>query len=224
MPSPRADVLSNIRRSLGVTGSERIRNAAVQARLAEAPKGVIPQRGQVSGEARAELFKAMVEASLATCARVAKSADVPAEAARYLRDSNLPATLRAGADERLAAMPWENTALEVTSGASQGNDLNAISHAFSGIAETGTLVMLSGADNPTTLNFLPDNHIIAVSESDLAGDIEEVWKKLRLASGKGVMPRALNMITGPSRSGDIEQTLFLGAHGPRNLHVIMVGD
>ncbi len=222
MTSSRADILANVRRSIGVNGSERIRNEAVRARVDHAPKGVIPARGQVTGEARTLLFKALVEASLATCARLAKSSDVPAEAARYLRDSNLPATLRAGADERLAAMPWEDTALEVTSGPSAGNDLNAISFAFSGIAETGTLVLLSGADNPTTLNFLPDNHIVVVKQSDLAGDIESVWKMLRLAAGKGVMPRVVNMVTGPSRSGDIEQTLFLGAHGPRQLHVIVV--
>jgi L-lactate dehydrogenase complex protein LldG len=46
---------------------------------------------------------------------------------------------------------------------------------------------------------------------------------LRKAKGKGEMPRALNLITGPSRSGDIEQTIILGAHGPRALHIVVVG-
>ncbi|MEI9915983.1 MAG: LUD domain-containing protein [Methylovirgula sp.] len=40
---------------------------------------------------------------------------------------------------------------------------------------------------------------------------------------RGAMPRTVNFITGPSRSADIEQTLLLGAHGPRALHIIIVG-
>ena len=98
-----------------------------------------------------------------------------------------------------------------------------VSPAFAGVAETGTLVMASGPENPTTLNFLPDNHIVVLQAQDIAGDFESVWARLREARGKGAMPRTLNMITGPSRSADIEQTLLLGAHGPRNLHIVLVG-
>jgi L-lactate dehydrogenase complex protein LldG len=97
-----------------------------------------------------------------------------------------------------------------------------VSHAFGAIAESGTLAMVSGAENPSTLNFLPDNHIIVVSAKDIAGDYESVWNRVRFAYGKGSMPRTVNWITGPSRSGDIEQTLLLGAHGPRRLHVVVV--
>jgi L-lactate dehydrogenase complex protein LldG len=99
-----------------------------------------------------------------------------------------------------------------------------VSHAFAAVAETGTLAMTSGADNPTSLNFLPDNHVVVVEASDVAGDYETVWRRLREKFGDGVMPRAVNLITGPSRSADIEQTLILGAHGPRRLHVIVVGE
>ena len=99
-----------------------------------------------------------------------------------------------------------------------------MSHAFAAVAETGTLVLISGADNPTTLNFLPDVHIVVVDASDIAPDFETVMARLRERFGAGVMPRTVNMITGPSRSADIEQTLILGAHGPRKLHVIVVGD
>jgi L-lactate dehydrogenase complex protein LldG len=49
-----------------------------------------------------------------------------------------------------------------------------------------------------------------------------VWARIRYAYGKGGMPRTVNWITGPSRSGDIEQTLLLGAHGPRRLHILLV--
>ncbi|MFI5013215.1 MAG: lactate utilization protein C [Hyphomicrobiales bacterium] len=222
MTSARDDILATMRRSLGVSGTETPRRAAVEDRLARAPRGVIPERAEVTGTERLALFKRQAEEALATVALVPDAAAVPGEAARYLRDANLPATLRMGADPRLAAMPWGSTAIDISKGPSGGSDLNALSHAFAAVAETGTLALVSGADNPTTLNFLPDNHIVVVSAQDLAGSLEETFEKLRADFGKGSMPRALNLITGPSRSADIEQTLILGAHGPRKLHIIVI--
>jgi L-lactate dehydrogenase complex protein LldG len=98
-----------------------------------------------------------------------------------------------------------------------------MSHALAGVAETGTLVLTSGPDNPTTINFLPETHIVAVRADDIVGDYESVWDAFRLRFGRGALPRTVNMITGPSRSGDIEQTILLGAHGPRRLHIVVVG-
>ena len=99
-----------------------------------------------------------------------------------------------------------------------------MSHAFGAIAETGTLVLTSGSDNPTTLNFLPDNHLVVVDVNDVVGDFETIVGRLRRHFGERQLPRLVNLITGPSRSADIEQTLILGAHGPRRLHVILVGE
>jgi L-lactate dehydrogenase complex protein LldG len=220
--SARDDIFANIRSSLGVKGGEAIRTQIVQDRLERAPRGVVPARGQVSGDERIALFKTMAEASLATVTEVGSPAEVPQSIALFLRDHNLPATLRMGDDQRLKAMPWSETTLELSHGPSEGRDLNAVSHAFGGVAETGTLAMVSGPENPSTLNFLPDNHIIVVSAKDIAGDYESVWNRVRFTFGKSSMPRTVNFITGPSRSGDIEQTLLLGAHGPRRLHVVVV--
>ena len=142
--------------------------------------------------------------------------------AEYLRNHNLPAALRMGDDLRLTQMPWAETSLEITTGRSEGADLNAVSHAFGAVAESGTVVMVSGPENPSTLNFLPDNHIVIVSAKDITGDYETAWARVRFAFGKGDMPRTVNFITGPSRSGDIEQTMLLGAHGPRRLHIVVV--
>ena len=91
------------------------------------------------------------------------------------------------------------------------------------MAETGTLVLHSGRENPTTVNFLPEHHIVVVDSRDVEGDLEAVLAKLRKKFGRGVMPRTVNLITGPSRSGDVEQKIVLGAHGPRALHLIVVG-
>lgn len=222
--SARDEVLANIRRALGVKGNETIRQQIAAERLERSPKGLIPDRGQVTGEQRLALFKLQAESALATVTEVDAAADVPQSVAAFLRDHNLPATLRMGSDQRLAAMPWGDTSLDISQGPSNGGDLNAVSHAFGGVAETGTVVLVSGSENPSTLNFLPDNHIVVVSAKDIAGDYETVWNKVRFAFGKGSMPRTVNWITGPSRSGDIEQTLLLGAHGPRRLHVVVVRD
>ena len=221
--SARDAVFSKIRRALGVGGSEAGRRAIVIARLEGAPAGVVPKRGQLPREERLALFQSMAEKVAATVARVPDTDAVPQAVAEYLRDRNLPAAVRMGADARLAALAWGKTQIEVGHGASDGNDPVAVSHALAGIAETGTLVLTSGADNPTTLNFLPETHIVVLAADDVAGDMETVWAELRARYGKGVMPRTVNMITGPSRSGDIEQTILLGAHGPRRLHIIIAG-
>ena len=98
-------------------------------------------------------------------------------------------------------------------------------HAETAIAETGTLLAESGPEHPSSLNFLPEHHIVALKASQVVAAYEDAWVKLRKARKKGRgfdLPRTLNMITGPSRTGDIEQTMQLGAHGPRRLHIIIV--
>ena len=222
MTTSRSDVLSNIRRSLGVTGREAPRQAAVANRLSEAPRGVIPERGQQDPDGRIALFKTRAEMAAATVTVLDGAAAVPAEIARFLRDINAPATIRIGEDPRLKNLPWQETSLQVDAGRSHGADLNAVSQAFGGIAETGTLALVSGNDNPTTLNFLPDNHVVVIAGDDVAGDYETVLARLAETYGPQGMPRTLNFITGPSRSADIEQKLILGAHGPRRLHIVVV--
>jgi L-lactate dehydrogenase complex protein LldG len=219
----REAIFASIRRSLAVSGDEGPRRFEVETRLAEAPAGVVPKRGQGDAQARLATFKAEAERAQASLAEVGTSADTPTEIARFLRENNCPATLRMGADPRLAAMPWSDTSLEILHGPSDGRDVNAVSAAFAGIAESGTLALVSGADNPTTLNFLSDNHIVVLPRDAILADYENLFAKLRGAYGKGGAPRTLNFITGPSRSADIEQTLLLGAHGPRRLHIVIVG-
>ncbi len=223
MMTPRQQVLASIRRSLGVTGEEGTRRMEVDRRLSEAPKGLVPTRGHRPPEERVRLFREMAEGVQASVDEVADPRDVPAAISAYLRNHNLPQRLRRGADTRLAGLPWADTPLDVSEGPSDGSDEVAVSHASGGVAETGTLVMVSGPENPSTLNFLPDTHVVVVDAREIAGDYEAVWDRLRARYGKGLLPRTVNWITGPSRSGDIEQTILLGAHGPRRLHILVVG-
>ncbi len=184
----------------------------------ERDPGTRPRRG---GQSRP--FRAEAERVFATVEEVASAADIPARIADFLRAKNLPPRLRKGADPYLAALPWAPAALILDEGRAQAEDRVGLSHAFAAIAETGTLALVSGPDNPTTLNFLPETHIVVVEARTIVGDYETFWAKLRAAYGEGTMPRTVNFITGPSRSADIEQTLLLGAHGPRALHILIVG-
>jgi len=95
-----------------------------------------------------------------------------------------------------------------------------LSRAVAGVAETGTVLHASGAANPSTLVCLPEAHGIVVTRDRIVGAAEQAW---RLMAGGGPlnMPRAVHWITGPSRTADIEQTLLMGAHGPRRLHVLI---
>jgi len=220
--SARDEIFASIRRSLRVGPVDAPRRDTVAARLAQAPVGIVPRRGQGEAAERLATFKSEAERVQATVAEVATAADVPAEIARFLRENNLPATLRFGDDARLAAMPWAATALEIARGPSEGDDPSAVSAAFAAVAETGTLVLFSGPDNPTTLNFLPDNHLVVLFAADVVADAESVFARLKAVYGAGALPRTVNFITGPSRSADIEQTLLLGAHGPRRLHIVVV--
>jgi L-lactate dehydrogenase complex protein LldG len=223
--SARDTILNRVRGALKPQAvGDAARTAAVAKRLNTAPKGVIPARGQLPDSERVALFQAMAEKLSATVESAASYDAVPGAVATYLRQRNLPASLRMGDDERLTAMPWEeHRALQVKRGASDGNDEVGLSHAVAAIAETGTLVMVSGKDNPTTINFLPEHHIVVVDAADIAGDLEAALAKIRKNFGKGKMPRTLNLISGPSRSGDVEQKIILGAHGPRALHIMVGG-
>jgi L-lactate dehydrogenase complex protein LldG len=222
--SARDTILASIRQALAVTGNEAPRRKIVADRLSTHPAGVVPARGDLAPKERVALFARMLEAAAGTMTQVASFEDVPREVAAFLRRHNLPQAVRRGDDPFLAGIPWaREPALEASVGASDGSQLASVSHAFGAVAETGTLLLTSGRDNPTTLNFLPDNHIVVLQAKDIAGNLEAVLARLREKFGIDALPRAINLITGPSRSADIEQKLVLGAHGPRRLHVVVVG-
>lgn len=221
--SARDAILGRVRRSLGVSGEEPARNATVDDRMRRAPAGIIPARAQLPEAERLALFIDRMEFNAATVARIDTVAELAGAVADYLRAQNLPATVRFGNDALIAGVDWGATAIEVKRGKAEGSDAVGLSHAMAGVAETGTLVLTSGPDNPTTINFLPDNHIVVLAAGDVVGDYETAWARIRARFGKGAMPRTVNWISGPSRSSDIQQTTFLGAHGPRRLHVIIIG-
>jgi L-lactate dehydrogenase complex protein LldG len=226
--SARDDILAGIRRGLG---REPLAGAAADdlaARVAAHRRNLIPARAESLDPAgRSDLFVEMAEAVQTTAARVAGDIDIPAEVARYLAAENLPAEVKIAPDPRLDSIPWsERPLLNIRRGKAEPGDAVSLTPCLAAIAETGTLMLVSGEATPTTLNFLPDTHIVVLRASQVVASYEDGWDLLRQRPGDGphALPRVVNFITGPSRTGDIEQKIELGAHGPRRLHVILIDD
>ncbi|MGO9983660.1 MAG: LutC/YkgG family protein [Rhodomicrobium sp.] len=216
-------VLSRVREKLGMRGDEPGRRGLVQSRMRHPQANLIPERAQKPRGELIKLFQTMLEKSGAKVARVRALKGLPEAIAAALRENNLPSRVRLGADPIFDGLRAEPGLLELLSGPAAGADAVGLSHAIAGAAETGTLFLVSGADNPSTINFLPETHVIAILASDIAGSYEEGWSKLRTLYGSGNMPRTVNLISGPSRTADIEQTIVMGAHGPKNLLVLIAG-
>jgi L-lactate dehydrogenase complex protein LldG len=142
-----------------------------------------------------------------------------------LAAAELPQRIRTGADARLATLPWdEGWGVDRCVGPAVKGDAAALAYAVAGIAETGTLMLASGPDNPVTLSFLPELEIVAVDASTIVGSLEDALALVRGRNGRDVctMPRTVNLVSAASRTGDIGGRLVMGAHGPRQLVVLVV--
>lgn len=219
----RDEILARIRHSLNADGQNIDRLEAVAERLEKHQRNLIPKSAAGTAAQNVKRFREKMQAVDGTVEEVKSPAAIPEAIAEYLRNHNLPAKIRRGEDAALESLPWEKAPnLQVGTGIARKTDEVSVSRAFGAVAETGTLVMTSGADNPTTLNFMPENHIVVVEAGRVAGSYEDIWDVLRAVYGEGEMPRTVNLISGPSRTGDIEQKIELGAHGPKRLHVIIL--
>lgn len=224
MSSARSSILRRVRASLGAKAEDTARVQAAQARIAAHARQLVPERTKGTANEHAALFRSFLEGQLAAVIEVADTHSVPAAIQAYLVANGLRPSVRLGADARLTGMPWREVGgLEALRGAGEPDDPNGLSFALCGIAETGTLVMAAGADNPVTLAFLPSTHIIIVERDTIVGSYEEAIEKVRRVFGPTDMPRTLNYISGPSRTADIGGKIVIGAHGPRNLCVVIVG-
>lgn len=220
----RDKVLGDIRAALSVKGEDGARRRAVASRLAEPPAHIVPARARQPARALAELLQHYLEGQGARVLAVADAREVPAAVEDYLRAEVLPLRVRSGDDRYLAGMPWDAVpGLERDHGVARADDLVGVSRALAAVAETGTLVLASGADNPVTLAFLPETHIVVVEAEAIVGSYEEAMARVRAELGASFRPHTLNLVSGPSRTADIGGKLVRGAHGPRRLAVIVVG-
>ena len=214
--SARDNILGRIRAARGVgptvTATER---AAVDDRIARHPVGVRPK---MDWETLPRFIEQCVRMA-STVDRVASQAEVPAAVERYLDGAGLGK--RAVAWPEIARLDWCATGVTVEGRPAAGPDLVGITGVHLGVAETGTLMFLSGANTPAATSLLPETHIAVVPANRVVRAMEEAWQQTREEIGD--LPRAVNFVSGPSRTADIEGQLQIGAHGPFRVHVIIVG-
>lgn len=217
MSAARDRILGRLKSRVAAGGGDR--SAAVAARLAGDRSAPRPGQSRSEGADRIDRFVAKATAADATVSRIASFDDLPAALGDELRRRNLGPSVRMGGDPALGALDWGQ--IETSQGVGRIEEPATISVAPYGLAETGTLGLCSGPDNPVTLTFLGETHFAVVRAADIHPGFEELFAAHR-ASGRD--PRTLNFVTGPSRSADIGQQLQLGAHGPVALHIFVVGD
>ena len=196
---------------------------AVEARLNGAITATRRQDWVNLGEASlTDVFIEKAEYASATVERIANLQDLPKAVSDFLTKNQLPQKIKCGMAPLLEqAGLFEYQGLSAAKGIAINEDLAGLSVATLGLAESGTLLLTSGQDNPSTINFLPPNHIVVLRASDIVATYEQGWAKIRTLFPTQ-LPRSLNYITGPSRSADIEQTLLMGAHGPKQLHIVII--
>jgi L-lactate dehydrogenase complex protein LldG len=217
--SSREDILGRVRAALHRNaGNAAAAREVMQAALAQRKQGPKPAIDS-SPQALRDRFRLKSEQQSSTVEVVAQEADIPAAIARYLAAMKLPTS--AVAWPSLAALDWAGAGRKVEARGARDADLVGITGCFCAVAETGTLMMCSSSDTPAAVSLLPETHIAIVGATRILPYMEDAWVLARRELGS--LPRAVNFISGPSRTGDIEQTIVLGAHGPYRVHIIIVG-
>ena len=214
MNNARDTILSRIRHTLQ-RDDKTYMDAAVEQQLRHPACGPQPdwQEDDVSR------FINKLESVAGTISRISSEAEVVPVVASYLQQYEIPLKLVSASSNLLDKLAWPGE-FTVEQRKATGTDISVVTEAYAGVAETGSLVLLSSVNSPTSLNFLPDNYLCILRCELLVKHIEDVWQRLRQEHTG--LPRAINFITGPSRTADVEQTIQLGAHGPRRLHVILI--
>ncbi|HEV8096873.1 MAG TPA: lactate utilization protein C [Burkholderiales bacterium] len=212
----RERILAEIRKRQGRGGPLSVtEREAIDTYLRRHPRG--PLREPAADLVAA--FRERAEAAASTTDRVASLAEAPVAIARYLDANSLP---RSGCVwPTLGRLDWRGAGLSLEARAAHADDAIGVTGVFSAIAETGTLMLCSGPDTPASVSLLPETHIAIVPVERIVPVMEDAWDLARAELGQ--LPRAVNFISGPSRTADIEQTIVLGAHGPYRVHLLLVG-
>ncbi|MDJ0778847.1 MAG: lactate utilization protein C [Gammaproteobacteria bacterium] len=211
MSSAKEQVLARIRAANGGAADPAIARARIEAHARQIEPAF--------DDDLADRFLAKLEAAAATVARVSAEDRVVTEIEAYLERNGLDQKIVAGDEAVLRQLDWP-PGFTVEQRVPRGDDVIGLTSALCGIAETGTLMLTSAAGRPTSLNFLPDYHVVVLRRAQLVARMEDAWDKLR--AEPGAMPRTVNFISGPSKTADVEQTVEYGAHGPRCLHVVLI--
>ena len=222
----RQAIFSKLKETLDARSNPTDRYFASAQRILNPSRNIIPGRGQTEGAARTAMFRDEAETASADVYTLTNLTAVPGVVKDLLAGLDT-SKVKVAPHEELKSLDWSD--MDAQFGPAVGDDLVSVSWAYGAVAETGTLVLASAPESPTTLNFLPDVHVVVLREEDISPNYEEVWSRLRQdakarTTNAAALPRTVNWITGPSRTADIEQTLLLGAHGPRKLVIVLIDD
>jgi len=218
----REDVLASVRKALRRSGPDAAARARAEAYIAAHAQGPRPAMP-------ADLVARFMERATdmaSTVERIARLDDVPVAVARYLDALALPPALAMQKSHEgvcwpeFAALDWSGAGLRIEARPTEGADRLGITGCFCAVAETGTLVFTTAAATPTATMLLPDTHVCVLRGDQIVSGMEEAFARVRAAHG--TLPRAINFVSGPSRTGDIEQTIVLGAHGPFRVHIVVL--
>lgn len=216
-------IFARVRKALRAPADRAAAQAEAQAYIAEHGQGPRPR---IEPDLVARFIRRATDME-STIERIADASAIPPAVARYLAALELPPplasqkSLSAVCWPEFASLDWAGAGLQIENRPTTGNDLLGITGSFCAIAETGTLVMLAGAETPTATTLLPATHVAVVRADRIVPGMEEAFALIR--QERGTLPRAVNLISGPSRTGDIEQTIVVGAHGPYRVHTLVLG-
>jgi L-lactate dehydrogenase complex protein LldG len=213
MSSAREDILGALRRAMSRGPLDAPAGAALDARIATPARHLRP----AFEEDLVARFIRKLESRSGTVARVAGRAQIPTAVETFRSAHGLAPRAAVGAGLKDLDWPADWTIHHDRAGI---EETLSVTPAFAAIAETGTLMLLASPDSPTTHNFVPDNQVVVLEAEGILRHFEDAWAALRERTNG--IPRAVNLVSGPSRTADIEQTIQLGAHGPRRLHVVLV--
>jgi L-lactate dehydrogenase complex protein LldG len=214
--SARDNILARIRENSGRSGlTSEAELDSVRLHIAQHLCGPLPS---IAMQDPVTHFISECARLQSTAAELADLAAMPAEVARYVSANNL--TPRCVGWHEFAGLDWEGAGIRFDDRPANGDDLIGLTGCFCGIGETGTLLLLGAPATPKATALLPETHVCVVKKSRIVGTMEIAFALMRNEFGEP--PRATFLVSGPSRTADIEQTLVIGAHGPYRVHVILI--
>jgi L-lactate dehydrogenase complex protein LldG len=244
-------ILARIRKSLHRGELSDVEQSELANRMLHHQRGILPKRAELSHTDLVDLFIEQAKSVLTTIYQLQSLSDVSSIILDYFKMNQndfkikpMPLTIYIGNDPIFEFIEWhpecivkkwhreyilnkgnpeysnkEHSEFIINNALLEYSNLISLTSSFCGVAETGTIVLLSSLESPTTLNFLPTTHFVLLSTQSIVAYYEDAWDMVR--ANNTVLPRTVNFITGPSRTADIEQTIQMGMHGPKELIILL---
>lgn len=224
MSDHRAEILSRVREALAQPTDPHVRATGAATAAPEHPEEWLP-RGGLTYEERAERFAEWSVKLKTNFLRVPNENAAAAELARIAADDGWSRVALHGdplVEAACAQLPTERLVTD------NGYDKAELEQCDAGItacdaliAQTGSVLLTTYSAGGRALSVLPPHHVAVARRGQMLPDLPSAYALLREKYAAD-WPSFMTFITGPSRTGDIERILVLGAHGPKKLTVILV--